>query len=95
MELEKMYRAILDCEHNTYIASSKCMQEMNEDILSMIEKRQIKLLPVQRKNAAHFKEGSIAKSWIENYTASRISFEEISEKLAKHIFDLKDAIWGL
>lgn len=89
MELEKSIVHILDCEHNTFIASSKCMQEMNEDILSMIEKKANKAFASTKKKAAYFKEGSIAKSWIENYTASLISFEEISEKLAKHIFDLK------
>ena len=59
MELEKSIVHILDCEHNTYIASSKCMQEMNEDILSMIEKKAIKLLPVQRKKLLTLKKAAL------------------------------------
>ena len=89
MELEKSIVHILDCEHNTFIPSSRCMQDMSEEILKMIETKANKVFASTKKKAAHFKEGSIAKNWIENYISSTLTFEEISEKLAKHIFDLK------
>lgn len=89
MELEKSIVHILDCEHNTFIPSSRCMQDMSEEIAKMIETKANKVFASTKKKAAHFKEGSIVKNWIENYTASLLSFEELSEKLAKHMFDLK------
>lgn len=89
MELEKSIVHILDCEHNTFVPSTRCIEDMSEEILKMIETKANKVFASAKKKAAHFKEGSIAKSWMENYTASLLSFEELSEKLARHIFDLK------
>lgn len=89
MEIEKSIVHILDCEHNTYVPSATCMEELQEDIHKMMEGKANKVFASSKKKSAYFKEGSIMKNLLEHYKTQLISFEELSEKIAKHLFDQK------
>lgn len=89
MEIEKSIVHILDCEHNTYVPSASCMEELQEDIYKMIEGKANKVFASNKKKSAYFKEGSILQHVIENYKTQIMNFEELSEKVAKHLFDQK------
>lgn len=89
MEIEKSIIHILDGEHNTFIPSDSCMHDLQEETIKLIESKANKVFASTKKKNAYFKEGSIIKNWLESYKQQAYSFEELSEKLGRHLFDLK------
>lgn len=87
-DFEKAILHILDCEHNTCIISDECMNE-SEELNTMLQTKANKVFASAQKKKGSFKEGSICKEWIERYQDGQFSFEELSEKFARCIFDSK------
>lgn len=89
LEFEKSIIHILDCEHNTMITSNECITEFQPEVEKMLQTKGGKVFSSAAKKSGQFKETSATKLWIEQYKTKGLSFEELSEKMADHIFQLK------
>lgn len=80
---------ILDCEHNTYIPSTACMKEYEAEVEKMLQTKAEKVFRSASRKCGYFKAQSMVKAWIEEYKQADITFEQLSQYISKHIFDLK------
>lgn len=88
-EFEKVIVHVLDCEHNTCVMSTSCMEELQPEIEKMLAAKAAKVFSSSAKKAGVFKEQSHVKAWLQEYREQVISFEKLSESLARYIFDAK------
>lgn len=88
-DFEKVIVHVLDCEQNTCIMSTSCMQELQPEVEKMMQTKASKVFSSSAKKSGKFKESSQVKQWLDSYKLQEISFEQLSEQLARHIFDAK------
>ncbi|MFR6487280.1 MAG: hypothetical protein ACLUQK_07100, partial [Clostridium sp.] len=88
-EFEKVIVHVLDCEQNTCIMSTSCMQELQPEVEKMMQTKTSKVFSSASKKSGKFKESSQVKHWLDSYKLQEISFEQLSERLAQYIFDAK------
>lgn len=89
LTFEKTILHILDTEHNTCIMSDECMDEQEELLETVLQPKANKVFSSMQKKKAVFKEGSILREWVEQYRDQQLTFEKMSEKIARCIFDAK------
>lgn len=88
-DFEKVIVHVLDCEQNTCIMSTACMQELQPEVEKMMQTKASKVFSSSSKKSGKFKESSQVKQWLDSYKLQEQSFEQLSELLARHIFDAK------
>lgn len=89
MMFEKMIVHILDCEHNTYIPSTSCMPDVDGEVEKMLNNKADKVLRSAKRKSGSFKEQSVVKKWLLEFKKQELTFEQCSQYIAQHIFDLK------
>lgn len=87
-EFEKTILHILDTEHNTCVISDECMED-SEELDAVLQSKADKVFASAQKKKGSFKDDSIFREWVERYKDNQLSFEEMSEKIARAIFDAK------
>lgn len=87
--IDKMITHIVDASSNIIVCSDTCMSESDEQCLSMLEAKISKAFTSSQRKVGHFKQGSTIQHLLEEYQASLLSFEEMSQKMAKYIFEAK------
>lgn len=91
-EFEKVIVHVLDCEQNTCIMSTSCMQELQPEVEKMMQTKTSKVFSSASKKSGKFKESSQVKHWLDSYKLQEISFEQLSERLAQYILTLRCAV---
>lgn len=86
--IDKMITHILDPSSNIIVCSDTCM-EVSEECISMMEAKITKAFTSSQRKVGVFKEGSPIQAMVESYRASIDTFEEMSKKIAKFIFEGK------
>lgn len=89
IEFEKKIVHILDCEHNTCILSSACTDDDCEETLKILSSKAEKVFHSSAKKLASFQMESGFLKLLEDYKQGLLSFEDLSSKLANHIFEKK------
>lgn len=89
IELEKVIVHVLDCEHNTCIISTSCMEQMSLETETMLKTKAEKVFHSSSKKSGSFKEGSPVKAIINDLQKDQLTFIEGSKKIATWIFDNK------
>ena len=79
-EFEKVIVHVLDCEQNTCIMSTSCMQELQPEVEKMMQTKTSKVFSSASKKSGKFKESSQVKHWLDSYKLQEISFEQLSER---------------
>lgn len=87
--IEKMITHVLNPSSNIIVCSDQCMEESDEGCLKMLETKITKAFASPQRRCGSFKEGSVCAHALEEYRSSIVSFEDMSKRLAKHIFDAK------
>lgn len=87
--IDKMIVHILDPSSNMIVCSDTCMEMGDEACITMLESKISKAFASNQRKSGHFKEGSPIQHMIEEYRASLMSFEDMSQKMAKYIFEAK------
>lgn len=97
IELENVIVHILDCEHNTCITSTSCMEQMSVETDTMLKAKAEKVFHSSSKKSGSFKEGSQVKAMLNQLQNNELTFVEASQKIATMIFDnkMKYALYSL
>lgn len=86
--IEKMISHLLDPSSNVIVCSDTCM-DLQEHSMEMLENKLNKVFTSSQRKIGIFKEGSVMKHQLEAYRSSLDSFEAMSVKMAKYIFETK------
>lgn len=89
VEIEKIILHVLDCEHNTCIPSTSCMQELHPEIEKMILSKVDKVFRSSLRKNGNLHKSHIFTSWLDSYKQQALSFEDLSCQLAQYLFDKK------
>lgn len=89
MEFEKVIVHILDCEHNSCVIATDCLDELAPETEKMLQTKANKVFASSSKKQGEFKEGAHIRHWIDQYKEAELAFEELSEQIARYIFDAK------
>lgn len=89
LTFENVILHILDSEHNTCVISDECMDETDETLDTILQSKATKIFASAQKKKGVFQEGSAFRECVERYKDGQVSFEEMSEKIARSIFDVK------
>ena len=77
-DFEKVIVHVLDCEQNTCIMSTACMQELQPEVEKMMQTKASKVFSSSSKKSGKFKESSQVKQWLDSYKLQEQSFEQLS-----------------
>lgn len=89
IEIEKIILHVLDCEHNTCIPSTACMQDLHPEIEKMLLSKIEKVFRSNLRKNGKLQEGNTITTWIQQYKQQELSFEAYSHHIANHIFEQK------
>lgn len=89
MEFEKVIVHILDCEHNSCIIATACLDDLANETEKMLQTKANKVFASSSKKQGEFKEGAHIHHWIDQYKNAELDFEELSSEIARYIFDAK------
>ena len=64
-DFEKVIVHVLDCEQNTCIMSTACMQELQPEVEKMMQTKASKVFSSSSKKSGKFKESSQVKQWLD------------------------------
>lgn len=88
MEICNLILHIMDTTQNIFVPSDMELEKMNEEVYPIIESKLKKIFNSNDKKQAQFN-NSIVDKWIFDYKTSEISFVELSQQIASHIFEEK------
>lgn len=88
MEICKLILHIMDTTQNIFVPSDMELEKINEEVYPLVESKLKKVFNSQDRKQAQFR-NSIIEKWIFNYKTNAITFIELSQQIASHIFDEK------
>lgn len=88
-EFEKIIIHVLDCEQNTCVISETCIQDIHPKVEKILQSKATKLFSSTSKKSGYLKETNQIYEWLIAYKAQNISFEKLSEQIARYIFEAK------
>lgn len=88
-EFEKIIIHVLDCEQNTCVISEACIQDIHPKVEKILQSKATKLFSSTSKKSGYLKETNQIYEWLIAYKAQNLSFEKLSENIARYIFEAK------